>query len=488
MNNLEYETLNDTENLELNDLNEVRPNTSKSKNETGTTISSIITLSNTLLGSGMLAMPAALASSGLCLGIINIAVFGGGALFGLWLLTRCATYTGRNSSFFSLSMITFPQASIFFDLAISIKCFGVSVSYLIIVGDLMPMVTLGLFPNTPINSVLLTREFWITVAILVVIPLAFMRKLDSMRHTSFISLLAIVYLLFIVVYYYLVPFNASNDIKESEIKLSRRNINSEMNSSYPQVSPKIEYFIFSMDYFKNLPIFVFAFTCHQNILSVYNEMKDNRQKNVNKIITSSIVFGMVLYWIVGICGYLTFGDKTESNIISMYPSTSNIILFGQLSMVIMVILSYPLQMFPCRLSLDKVFYNLKRIINRNNDAQSLLNPNATSLISGSTNGGVSPHSQQISDKKFFFMTLSILICSYVLACSVETLGIVLSIVGATGSTMICYILPGLLYYKLEKENTRNNSRKQSNTIYAALFMFIIGIILMIVCLLSIFLL
>jgi len=384
-------------------------------------------------------------------------------------------------------MITFPQASIFFDLAISIKCFGVSVSYLIIVGDLMPIVTLGLFPNVPFDSMLLTREFWITVAILLIIPLAFMRKLDSMRHTSFISLLAIVYLLFIVVYYYFVPFNTTNDLTESQLKLRKRNINSEINSSYPQENPKIEYFIISMDYFRNLPIFVFAFTCHQNILSVYNEMKDNRQKNVNKVITSSIGFGMILYWIVGICGYLTFGNKTESNVISMYPSTSNIILFGQLSMVIMVMLSYPLQMFPCRLSLDKVFYNLKRIINRNNDPQTLLNPTATSLMSNSVNG-INSHTQPMSDKKFFFMTLSILICSYVLACSVETLGIVLSIVGATGSTMICYILPGLLYYKLEKENTHNNSRKQSNIIYAALFMFIIGIVLMVVCLLSIFLL
>eukprot|EP00833_Pecoramyces_ruminatium_P002737 jgi/Orpsp1_1/1176769/evm.model.c7180000058928.1 len=114
MNNQEYETLNDNENFELNDFNEIKPNISKSKNETGTVFSSIVTLSNTLLGSGMLAMPAAFASVGLYLGILNVAIFGFGAFYGLWLLTRCATYTGRNSSFFSLSMITFPQASIFF--------------------------------------------------------------------------------------------------------------------------------------------------------------------------------------------------------------------------------------------------------------------------------------------------------------------------------------------------------------------------------------
>jgi len=56
MNTQEYETLNDNEDFELNDLNKIKPNISKSKNETGTVFSSIVTLSNTLLGSGMLAM------------------------------------------------------------------------------------------------------------------------------------------------------------------------------------------------------------------------------------------------------------------------------------------------------------------------------------------------------------------------------------------------------------------------------------------------
>jgi len=236
-----------------------------------------------------------------------------------------------------------------------------------------------------------------------------------------------------------------------------------------------------MNIFKNLPIFVFAFTCHQNIFSVYNEMKDNCQKNVNNVIAMSIGFGTIMYWIIGICGYLTFGDNTDSNIISMYPSSSKIILIGQISMVIMVSLSYPLQMFPCRLSFDKVIYNFKRILNRNNEGSSLINPTATTFM----NNDINSHAQPMSDRKFFFMTLSILVCSYILACSVKTLGIVLSIVGATGSTMICYILPGLLYYKLESENNRMAHRKNNKTVYAALFMFILGIVLMVVCLSSI---
>jgi len=39
----------------------------------------------------------------------------------------------------------------------------------------MPIVTIGLFPSIPFNSILLTREFWITIAVITIIPLAFMR-------------------------------------------------------------------------------------------------------------------------------------------------------------------------------------------------------------------------------------------------------------------------------------------------------------------------
>ncbi len=38
--------------------------------------------------------------------------------------------------------------------------------------------------------------------------------------------------------------------------------------------------------------------------------------------------------------------------------------------------------------------------------------------------------------------------SYVLAMVVDNLGIVLAMVGATGSTMVTYIVPGAIYWKL----------------------------------------
>ncbi|EIE75899.1 hypothetical protein RO3G_00603 [Rhizopus delemar RA 99-880] len=60
---------------------------------------------------------------------------------GLYFLSRCAARTeGRQASFFAISKLTWPKVAVLFDLAIAIKCFGVAVSYLIIIGDLMPQV------------------------------------------------------------------------------------------------------------------------------------------------------------------------------------------------------------------------------------------------------------------------------------------------------------------------------------------------------------
>lgn len=107
-------------------------------------LSSVINLVNTIVGAGVLAMPLALSRMGIILGIAIILWSGVTAGFGLYLQTRCARYLERGkSSFFALSQITYPNAAVIFDAAIAIKCFGVGVSYLIIIGDLMPGVVRG---------------------------------------------------------------------------------------------------------------------------------------------------------------------------------------------------------------------------------------------------------------------------------------------------------------------------------------------------------
>jgi amino acid permease len=101
---------------------------------------------------------------GIVLGSVAILWSGLMSAFGLYLQSRCARYLERGtSSFAALSQITYPNASVIFDAAIAIKCFGVSVSYLIIIGDLMPGVVRGFNEAADTVPFLVDRHFWVTV-------------------------------------------------------------------------------------------------------------------------------------------------------------------------------------------------------------------------------------------------------------------------------------------------------------------------------------
>jgi amino acid permease len=108
-------------------------------------------------------MPRALSQMGITLGVFVIIWSGITSGFGLYLQTKCARYLDRGTaSFFALSQITYPNASVVFDTAIAIKCFGVGISYLIIIGDLMPGVVLGFNEKAGEIGYLVDRHFWVT--------------------------------------------------------------------------------------------------------------------------------------------------------------------------------------------------------------------------------------------------------------------------------------------------------------------------------------
>ena len=115
-----------------------------------------------VLGAGILTMPLALSRMGLFLGVFVMIWSAFAAGFGLYLQTRCARHLERgSSSYFALSQLTYPKAAVLFDAAIAVKCFGVGVSYLIIIGDLMPGVVRGFSEDAGGISFLVDRRFWI---------------------------------------------------------------------------------------------------------------------------------------------------------------------------------------------------------------------------------------------------------------------------------------------------------------------------------------
>lgn len=401
---------------------------------TATLASGIGNLLNTIVGTGMLSFPMAMASSGIIPGIITCLFSGAVAAFGLHLLSICATRTAhRKASFFAVSRLTFPKAAVFFDAAIAIKCFGVSISYLIIIKGLAPNVVKALFhnlsPDTQLPAWSLDGRTWVSFFMLFLAPLCFLRRLDSLRHTSFVALFSVAYLVVVVVVCYIHPPKGSSPPGE------------------------VHLFHFTGHFISTFPVQVFAYTCAQNLFPIYNELYQNTQKRMNMVIGTSIGTAAGIYEVVAILGYLTFGSRVGSNIIAMYPSTSLFIAFGQLAIVILVMFSYPLQVHPCRNCLDKVFGATKKTLPAAQDED---DDDATDV---SERFDPDHGTGDMSEAKHLSLTVIIVLLGYIIAYFVNSLQLVLSFVGSTGSTTISFILPGILYYKMFRNDDSQSKRK-----------------------------
>lgn len=200
-----------------------------------------INLLKTIIGAGMLAMPSAFAALGYVPGTLSVLLAATLAAFGLHLLIVSGQYVGsRNATINKLASVTYPKLTVLFDFAIALKCFGVALSYLIVIGDMMPGIAQGLGLE---HWLFLNRRFWLVISMMLLVPLAFLRKMDSLKYTSFAGLLSVAYLVMVAIWNFCKP-----------------------DSVRPPPNAGMEAFAsLSAAALKSFPVLVFSFTCHQNV-------------------------------------------------------------------------------------------------------------------------------------------------------------------------------------------------------------------------------
>ena len=185
------------------------------------------------------------------------------------------------------------------------------------------------------------------------------------------------------------------------------------------------------------------------MFSILNEIANNSHFRTTTVICASIGGACSLYILTGITGYLSYGDNIKGNIVSMYP-TAAAATIGRFAMVILVMFSYPLQIHPCRASLDACAKWRPR--RRSSSQES--SPTRHSLVGNSA----SQPRQEMSDMRFAIVTTVLIVLSFITAMTVSSLSLVLAYVGSTGSTTISFILPGLFYYKISDPDSPHHQR------------------------------
>jgi len=128
------------------------------------------------------------------------------------------------------------------------------------------------------------------------------------------------------------------------------------------------------------------------------------------------------------------------------------------AIVVLVTFSIPLQIHPCRASLDAVAnWRPNGVRNKNTITPSGSRP---LLPSASDDTAKSDHGSSggMSELRFAVITTLIIVFSYITALSVSSLDTMLAYVGSTGSTSISFILPGLFYYKISDPDGLHHQR------------------------------
>jgi amino acid permease len=182
------------------------------------------------------------------------------------------------------------------------------------------------------------------------------------------------------------------------------------------------------------------------MFSVLNEISNNSHFRTTAVVVASNGTAAATYILLAITGYLSFGNEVGGNIVAQYaPSVSATV--GRAAIVVLVMFSYPLQVHPCRASVDAVLKWRPKSFSNNSSPGALETSPArhTPLLpTGRRRSDDSP----FGETKFAIITTVIIILSYITAMTVQSLESVLAYVGSTGSTSISFILPGLFYYKI----------------------------------------
>jgi amino acid permease len=320
------------------------------------------------------------------------------------------------------------------DAAVAIKCFGVATSYLVIIGGVMPEAMQAMGSSWPWQD----RHLWISLSLGLVAPIAFQNSLEILKFTSTLSVVFVSFVTLVIISF---AFPSSG-------------LDACSSGGSDCVGQKFAANPDGLALAGALPLFIFAFTCQQNTFPVVNEIQNPTQTRIDAVLIKAIATAFSMFMVVAIAGFVTYGDAVDADVLQSYPE-SGLTTTVRICIALLVCFTYPLQCNPSRRSI----LNIWKFVDGNKD------PSAS-----------------VFRFRYILITVLFIALSFLIAFVLSDLGVMLALVGATGSTIVSYILPGGFYYALHKDDKEAPLWKT----YAALAQLCVGILLIPTCLVFIF--
>ncbi|KAM0922572.1 hypothetical protein ACQ4PT_006061 [Festuca glaucescens] len=367
----------------------------------------VFNLSTTIVGAGIMALPATMNVLGLVPGLTLVVLAAVLTDSSIELLMRFSNAVGAASYGEAMGDAFGAFGRGFLQLCVVVNNVGVMVVYMIIIGDVLS----GTSPSSSGVHHHGVFEGWFghnrwngRFAILAITtlgvftPLTCFKRVDSLKYTSAVSVaLAVVF----------VVITAGIAV----IKLTRGQI------PMPKLFPDVHDWESIFRIFTAAPVLVTAYICHYNVHPIHNELKDPAQ--IKPIVRASLVLCSVVYVTTSFFGFMLFGEDTLDDVLANFDSDLGIpygSVFNdavRVSYALHLMLVFPIVFHALRLNMD-----------------GLLFPSARPLA--------------CDNRRFAELTASLLAVIFLAANFIPNIWLAFQFTGATAAVSIAYIFPAAM--------------------------------------------
>ncbi|XP_047943834.1 amino acid transporter AVT6C-like [Salvia hispanica] len=311
----------------------------------------VFNISTGMVGAGIMSIPATFKVLGVIPSFLVILIMSYFVEVTVEFLLKY-TQSGHCNTYGELMAESFGKpGSLALQLCVVITNLGALIIYLIIIGDVLSgnesdgTVHLGVLQewfgihwwNSRAFSLLL-------VVLLVLLPLLLLRRIDSLRHASAISVLLAAF--FVVI----CSVMAIHALWVGETKT-------------PRLLPDFSGGVSAFSLFTTIPVFATAFGCHVNVHPIRAEL--GRPSDMSAAVRISLILCVAIYFSVGFFGYLLFGESIMADMLVNFDKTSDsvmgIILNNtvRLSYAIHLMLVFPVMNYSLRVNVDELLFPKK---------------------------------------------------------------------------------------------------------------------------------
>uniref|UniRef100_A0A6N2NC12 Amino acid transporter transmembrane domain-containing protein n=1 Tax=Salix viminalis TaxID=40686 RepID=A0A6N2NC12_SALVM len=365
----------------------------------------VFNVSTSIIGAGIMSIPATLKVLGVIPALVLIMIIAWLVDISVEFLLRY-TQSGESTTYAGVMREVFGRVgSVSVQICVIITNLGCLIIYLIIIGDVLS----GNFHDGSMHLGVLQEWFGIHwwnsrafallfVVILVMLPLVLIRRVESLRFSSAISVLLA------VVFVGICSVMAIHALIEGKTKTPRL---------LPHLDNKTDF----LNLFTAVPVIVTAFTFHFNVHPISSELA--KPSDMISAVKISLLLCAGIYFTTGIFGYLLFGESIVADILVNFDLSSDTAIGAllndtvRLSYAFHLMLAFPLLNFSLRTNIDELLFPKKPLLE--NDSI-----------------------------RFVSLTLVLLVFAYLAAIAIPNIWYFFQFMGSTSAVCLAFIFPGAI--------------------------------------------